>query len=157
MDSGVLPLLITGAIVLLLFSVLRGRGGVRHRPEVIQNLLFDVKLNQVLVETFYEREKPRRFERSNWEINKSKMSFLSDELRETLRLTFGMAEEFNREIKIIKKNKALSHKGLDVTKLAEPLAKCREGLEGWLMEALGTTEVPPRYPSLTGLLFGGDR
>ncbi len=43
---------------------------------------------------------------------------------------------------------------MDVTKLTEPLAKCREGLEGWLMDTIGTTEVAIRYPSLSGFLFG---
>ena len=106
------------------------------------------------MEAVYKREKPRKFERSNWEINKSKIGFLGEDLKETLRLTFGMVEEFNREIKLIKKNKALSHQDMDISKLAEPLAKCREGLEDWLMETLGTTEVATRYPSLTGFLFG---
>ncbi len=154
MDFGALAVVLTIIVVVMMFSFLRGRGGVRHRPEVVQFVLFDVKLNQALVDTFYEREKPRRFERTNWEINKSKISFLSDELRETLRMTFGMVEELNQDLKVIKKDKSRGHKELNVTKLKEPLAKCREGLEGWLMDAIGTTEVAPRYPTLMGTLFG---
>ena len=154
MDFGALALVVTIVIVVMAFSFLRGRGGVRHRPEVVQFVLFDVKLNQALVDTFHQREKPRRFERTNWEINKSKISFLSDELRETLRMTFGMVEELNQDLKAIKKEKSRSHKELNVTKLKEPLVKCREGLEAWLMDAIGTTEVAPRYPTLMGTLFG---
>ncbi len=154
MDFGALALVATIVVVVMAFSLLRGRGGVRNRPEVVQFLLFDVKLNQALVDTFHQREKPRRFERTNWEINKSKISFLSDELREILRMTFGMVEELNQDLKAIKKEKSRSHKELNVAKLKEPLAKCREGLEGWLMDTIGTTEVAPRYPTLAGTLFG---
>ena len=155
MDTGGLILIVSVVMIVLLFSFLRGRGsGVRNRPEVIQFLLFDVKVNQALVETFYQREKPRRLEKTNWELNKSKISFLSDSLQETLKMTFGMVADINAELKIIKKDKSRSFKEINVNQLVEPLAKCREGLEGWLMDTLGTTEVPIRYPSLTGFLFG---
>jgi len=154
MDFGGLALILSMVIVFVAFSFLRGRGGVRHRPEVVQLVLFDVKLNQALLETFYQREKPRRFERTNWEINKNKLGFLSDSLRETLKTTFAMVEETNQDLKVIKKDKSRSHKELDVNRLTEPLARCREGLEGWLMDTIGTTDVPPRYPSITGFLFG---
>jgi len=153
MDSGALILILTLGLVLLLFSFLRGRGGVRHRPEVVQSLLYDVRLNQALIETFYQREKPRRFERTNWEMNKSKIGFLGESLKETLTMTFAAVEDLNREIKYIKRSK-LSHMDINVTKLKEPLAKCRQGLEDWMMDNLGTTEVAPRYPSLMGFLFG---
>jgi len=154
MDFGAIGLILTIVVVVLLFSLLRGRGGVQRRPEVVKFLLYDVKLNQVLVDTFYEREKPRRFEHTNWEINKSKIDFLGESLKETLRSTFGMITDLNQDLKAIRKNKSRSHKELDVTPLKEPLARCREGLEGWLIDTLGTTDVPPSYPSLMGFLFG---
>ncbi len=155
MDTGGLVLIVSVIVIVLLFSLLRGRGGsVRNRPEVIQFLLFDVKINQALVETYHQREKFKRFERTNWELNKSKISFLSDSLQETLKMTFSMVEDINAELKIIKKDKSRSFKEINVSQLEEPLAKCREGLEGWLIDAIGTTEVPIRYPSLTGFLFG---
>jgi hypothetical protein len=154
MDSGAIVLIVTIGIVVLLFSLFRGGGGVRRRPEVVQFLLFDVKINQALVETFHQRDKPKRFEKTNWEINKGKIGFLGEEIGETLRTTFDMVEEFNREIKQIRKNNALSHQDMNVSVLIEPLKKSREGLEGWLMDTLGTLDVPIRYPSLTGFLFG---
>jgi len=154
MDSGALALVLTLVLVVVLFSFLRGRGGVRHRPEVVQFLLYDVKLNQALVETFHIREKPRRFERTNWEINKSKISFLGESLKETLTMTFAVVEDLNREIKLIRKSRSSGHQDMDVSKLRGLLAKCREGLEGWLMDNVGTTDLPPRYPSITGFLFG---
>ena len=154
MDSGALILVVTVVAILLLFSFLRRGGGVRNRPEVVRFLLFDVKVNQALIETFHQREKPWRLERTNWELNKSKITFLSDSLQETLKMTFAMVEEINAELKILKKDKSRSFKEMNVSKLKEPLAKCREGLEAWLIEAFGTTEVPIRYPSITDFLFG---
>jgi hypothetical protein len=154
MDYGALALVLSIIVIVVLFSFFRGRGGVRHHPEVVQFLLFDVKLNQVLVDTFHQREKPRRLEKTNWEINKSKISFLGESLKETLKLTFAMVEEVNQDLKMTKKNKSLSYQDINVSKLKEPLARCREGLEEWLMDTIGTTEVSPRYPSLSGFMFG---
>jgi hypothetical protein len=154
MDYGVLAVVLSIILVIALFSFLRGRGGVMQRPEVVQFVLYDVKMNQALVETFYIREKPKRFEKSNWEINKKKIGFLDESLQETLRMTFGMVEDLNQDIKLVKKNKT-SHQSINVTKLVEPLAACRKGLEDWMMENLGTTEPPPKYPSIWDTLFYG--
>ncbi|MEE8354022.1 MAG: hypothetical protein V3S10_06145 [Dehalococcoidales bacterium] len=155
MDPGALVLILSIIVVIVLFSFLRGKGGgVRRQPEVVQFLLFDVKINQAMVSTFYDRKKIRHFERTNWEINKSKISFLGESLKDTLRATFALVEELNGEIKAVKKDKTRDRREVDVTKLTEPLAKCREGLEGWLMDTIGTTEVAIRYPSLSGFLFG---
>lgn len=154
MDPGALVLVLSIVVVVVLFSFLRGKGGVRRQPEVVQFLLFDVKMNQALVDAFYDRKKIRGFERTNWEINKSKISFLSESLKDTLRATFALVEELDGEIKAVKKDKTRDRREVDVTKLTEPLAKCREGLEGWLIDTIGTTEVPIRYPSISGFLFG---
>ncbi len=154
MNSGPIVVVLSIVFIIVAFSFLRGKGGVSHKPEVIQFLLFDIKINQALVSTFYDQKKIRSFERTNWEINKSKISFLNESLKETLRRTFAMVVEVNEEIKAVKKDKTRDRREVDVSRLTDPLDKCRRGLEGWLMETLGTTEVPPRYPSLTGFLFG---
>jgi len=154
MDTGAIVLIVTICALIILFSLFRGKGDVRRRPEVVQFLLFDIKMNQALVDTFFEREKLRGFERTNWEVNKSRIGFLGESLKDTLRNTFALVEELNEEIKAVKKDKTRDRHEIDVSKLTEPLAKCREGLEGWLMETLGTTEVKPRYPSVMGMLFG---
>ena len=153
MNTGALFVVLSLLIVVVLFSFLRGRGGVRRRPEIIQLILNDVKMNQALVAAFYLREKPRQFERNNWELYKKNVGFLGESLNETLRLTFSMVEDLNQDIKLVKKNKT-SHQSINVAKLTEPLAACRKGLEDWMMENLGTTELPTKYPSLIGTLFG---
>ena len=79
MDPGALPLIISVVVVLLLFALLRRRGtSVRHRPETVQSILYDVRLNQALVKNFHLREKPRKFETANWSVNKTKIGFLDE-------------------------------------------------------------------------------
>jgi hypothetical protein len=154
MNYGVLAVVLSLVLVIALVSFLRGRGGAMQRPEVAQFVLYDVKMNQSLVEAFYIQEKPRRFEKSNWEINKDRIGFLDESLKETLKMTFDMVEDLNQDIKLVKKNKT-SHQSINVAKLVEPLATCRQGLEDWMMENVGTTELPPKYPSIWGTFFGG--
>jgi hypothetical protein len=153
MDYGVLMVVISLLVVVALVSFLRGRGNVRRHPEIVQLILNDVKMDQALVAAFYLREKPKQFERNNWELYKNHTKFLGESLSETLRMTFGIVEDLNQEIKLVKKSKT-SHQGINVNQLTEPLAACRKGLEDWMMENLGTTELPIKYPSLLGTFFG---
>ena len=152
MDYGILAVVLSLVLIIALFSFLRGRGGIMQRPEVARFVLYDVKMNQALVEAFYIQEKPRRFEKSNWEINKNRIGFLDESLKETLRITFSMVEDLNKDIKLARKNKT-SHQSINVNKLVEPLETCRKGLEDWMMENIGTTELPNKYPSIWDTLF----
>ena len=153
MDYGFLIVIVPILIVVALLSFLRGRGSVRRHPEIVQLIRNDVKMDQALVAVFHLREKPKQFERNNWELYKNNVGFLGESLNETLRLTFSMVEDLNQEIKLAKKNK-MSHQGINVTNLTEPLAACLKGLEDWMIENLGTTEPPTKYPSLLGTFFG---
>ena len=153
MDYGLLAVVLSLVLVVALFSFIRGRGGVTQRPETVQLVLYDVKINQALVEVFHIQEKPRKFEKSNWDINKRKIGFLDESLKETLNMAFGMVEEINQDIKLAKKNKT-SYQSIDVSRLADPLATCRKGLEDWMMENVGTTELPIKYPSIWDTFFG---
>jgi len=188
MDLGALPVIISLVVIMLVFTFLRRRigGGRGNQPAVVQSLLFDVKLNQALVETFHMREKPRKFERANWEANKDKIDFLEEtfakkckdcghehedivercekcgsanlrdplQLRKTLSYVFQTVGEFNDQIQAAKKAKSTSYMNIDVGKLKEPLAKSKQGLEDWMMDTIGKKELPPKYPTLTGMLFG---
>lgn len=147
-------LIVAIAAILMLFFLARRGGGVRRHPEIVQNLLYDVRLNQALVETYHLREKPKKFDNTNWQINKNRIDFLEEELQETLHQTFDVVEDFNQQIKTAKKLKSDSFRSLDVGKLKELLAKCRKGLEDWMMDKIGKKELPPKYPSLLGGLFG---
>ena len=154
MDNGAWLLIVVVGIILILFSLLRGRGGPAKYPEVVQALLYDVKLNQVLVENFLHFEKPRRFADSNWLMNKDKIGFLGESLKLMLKETFVLVEEFNKKIKESKKAKSDSYKTIDLTRFKELLDKCRQELEDWMVQKTGSKELPPKYPTLMGTLFG---
>jgi hypothetical protein len=142
------------AVIMLLFSLLRRRGGPGKYPEVVQYILYDVKLNQVLVETFKQREKAKIFEVTNWTMNKTRIGFLSETQKKLLKDTFALTEEVNKEIRAAKKAKSESFRNLDLTKLKEMLDECRKELEDWMMTNVGQKELPPKYPSLSSFFFG---
>ncbi|MDD5289063.1 MAG: hypothetical protein PHY28_08150 [Dehalococcoidales bacterium] len=154
MDSGGWILIVVVAIILILFSLLRKKGGAAKYPEVVQSLLYDIKWNQVLADNFLQREKPHRFENSNWQMNKDKIGFLGESLKQMLKETFTLVEEYNKKIKEAKKAKSDSYRTIELTRFKELLAKCRQELEDWMVQKTGQKELPPKYPTLMGSLFG---
>ena len=147
---------VLGLILLQFF--LRRRKPQAFHGEIAQNLLMEVKLNQALAETHNRRQKPRRFEVTNWRRYKSKLDFLTQSLQGALSDTFMMVEDFNQQIETAKKFKSASYTAsVDVGKLTEPLARSREGLEEWLLANVGRKEPPPKYPGIFDSLFGGGR
>jgi len=154
MGSGVLLVIFTIIVLVVIIALWRGAGGVKNRPQLVQNLLWDVKLNQGLVETFYLREKPRKFATTHWQASKTMLGFLEESLRSTLAEAFGMVEDSNQQIETVKRDKSGDHRDINVGKLNEPLARSKQGLEDWLLENTGHKELPPKYPSLRGTLFG---
>ena len=141
-------------IVLILFSLVRRRGGAAKYPEVVQALLYDVKLDQALAEHFLEITKLRRFENVNWLMNKDKIGFLGESLKDMLRETFKLVEEFNQQIKAAQKAKSDSYKTIDLTRFKELLDKCRQELEDWMIQTTGQKDLPPKYQTLMGTFFG---
>ena len=141
-------------IVLIFFSLLRRRGGAAKYPEVVQALLYDVKLNQALALHFLEIVKPRRFENVNWLMNKDRIGFLGESLKEMLIEVFAKVEEYNKQIKEAQKAKSDSYKAIDLTRFKELLEKCRQELEDWMVQKTGQKELPPKYPTLMGTFFG---
>jgi hypothetical protein len=141
-------------IVLIFFSLLRRRGGAAKYPEVVQALLFDIKLNQAMAIHFLEIAKPRRFENVNWQMNKDRIGFLGESLKEMLREVFAKVEEYNKQIKEAQKAKSDSYKAIDLTRFKELLEKCRQELEDWMVQKTGQKELPPKYPTIMGTFFG---
>ena len=154
MGSGSWVLIAVIAIVLIIFSLLRRRTGAAKYPEVVQALLFDIKLNQALAQHFLEIVKPRRFENVNWKMNKDKIGFLGESLKEMLREVFAKVEEYNNQIKADQKAKSDNYKTIDLTRFKELLEQCRKELEDWMVEKTGNKELPAKYPTLMGTLFG---
>ena len=156
MTFGSWILIVSLLIILLLFTLLRPRSNPRKYPETIQSLIYDVKLNLVLVETFLQRIKPRIFEHNNWEINKTKIGFLTETQKTLLKETFTLTDELNAQIRAAKKAKSDSYKSLDLMKYKELLEKSLKELEDWMVANTGHKELPLKYPSLWNI-FTGDR
>jgi hypothetical protein len=154
MEAGSWILIIVFGIIIILFTLIRPRGGPHKYPEVIQYILYDIRMNQVLVESFLQRDKPKTFEHNNWEINKTKIHFLTETQRELLKETFALVDEFNAIIKPAKKNKTDSYKNIDLTKFKELLDKCQKELEDWMITNTGQKDLPMKYPSIWSSLFG---
>jgi hypothetical protein len=154
MTFGSWLLIVTLLVILILFTLLRPRGGPRKYPEIVQFLIYDVKINLALVETFKQRVKPRLFEHNNWEINKKKISFLTETQKDLLRQAFTMVDDLNVEIRAAKKSKSDSYKNLDLTKFKELLEKCLKELEDWMVTNTGQKDLPLKYPSIWNIFFG---
>ena len=141
-------------IIVILISLTRRRGGVAKYPEIVQGLLYDVRINQGIAKFFPELKKPRQFENTNWLMNKDKIGFLGESLKLMLKETFALAEEYNKQIKEAKKARSDSYKTIDLTRFKELLDKCRQELEDWMVQKTGSKDLPPKYPTLMGTLFG---
>jgi hypothetical protein len=156
MNFGTWLLIISLAAIVVLFMLLRPRAGSRKYPEIIQFILYDIKMNQALVETFPKRDKPKTFESNNWEVNKTKIGFLTETQKDLLKETFALADELNIVIKAAKRDRSdlSSYKNLDLTKFKELLDRCQKELEDWMVTTTGQKEMPLKYPSILSILFG---
>jgi len=146
MQAGNWILIAIIAILLILFTLMRRRGGAAKYPEVVQSLLFDIKINQALAANFLMLQKPRRFENANWMLNKDKITFLGESAKEMLREIFALVEDYNKQIKASKKAKNDNYKSIDLTRFKELLDKCRQELEDWMIQKTGQKICPPNIP-----------
>ena len=147
-------LLVIIGIVVILFSLVRRRGGAAKYPEVVQALLYDVRMNQALATHFLEIPKPRHFENANWLMNKEKIGFLNETVKDMLREIFTLVDEYNKQIKVARKAKSDSYKSMDLTHFKDLLEKTRKELEDWMIEKTGSKDLPPKYPTIASTLFG---
>jgi hypothetical protein len=160
MANGSWIVIVTLIVILLLFSLLRKRGGPGKYPEYVQSVIWDIRLNQALVTSFHERAKlklkPRRFENTNWIMNKDRIGFLGESLKTDLKEIFTLVEQYNEELRDDWKNKSESYMSLDLSHFKELLDKSRQALEDWMITNTGQKELPTKYSGL-GSLFFGDR
>jgi len=158
MNSGNIILIVAILGLVLLQFVLRRRKPETLHREIAQSLLMEVRLNQALAEGFHLRQKPRRFEVTTWQRNKTRLDFLAQSLQAALSDAFMMVEDFNRQIEAAKKYRSATYTAnVDIGKLREPLDKSKEGLEEWLLANVGRKEPPMSYPGIFDSLFGGGR
>lgn len=156
MGENIIFALVMIALALLIFFVRRG-GRSRALPyDAVRALLSEVKLNQGLVEVYSVNGRVKRFETVSWQLNKDRLDFLNKSLQAVLVEAFGIAEDYNQQIKAARKHKSGGYvPAINVNKLRESLAKSKEGLEMWLMSKVGTKDTTPKYPGIMDSLFGG--
>ena len=146
--------LIVGLIALQ-FIVGRRRKPESTRQQIIQDLLLEVRLNQAMLESYHQRLKPKKFEVNDWKRSKDKLDFLGQSLQRSLSDAYMIIEDFNHQIDEAKKYKSASYMAsVNTDKLKEPLAKCRQGLQEWLLAS--TAANPPKRPGILDEWLGRD-
>jgi len=124
-----LPLLIF--VIFSLFMKRRKTEGTD--TEIASSLLVDINENMRIVEDFGYQKKFKKFNVGSWQRNSSKLGFLEPDLMSDISKAFGLAENFNQQIDMARKQKSEIYlAGLDVQKAKGPLVKSRDGLQEWL-------------------------
>jgi len=141
-DIGLLVLV----VALFVGSIFFRKRRTGTAPMVIAMGLYrDVDKNQKLVEAFSFRLKIKKFKTKTWQKHKNRVDFLGEELRAALTDAFKPAEDFNQQIDAAQKKGSSSYlSAIQVDKLKEPLARCRQGLEKWIQDNWGNRDLYPK-------------
>ncbi|MFC1939422.1 hypothetical protein ACFLXO_01895 [Chloroflexota bacterium] len=149
----IIALIATLIIVQFLFG--RRRKPAATHQQIIQNLLMEVRLNQAMLESYNQLQKPKKFEVNDWKRSRDKIDFLGQGLQRSLSDAYMIIEDFNQQIDEAKRYKSVGYMAsVNPDKLKEPLAKCRQGLEEWLLAS--TAANPPKRPGIFDELLGRD-
>jgi hypothetical protein len=138
---------------LLLFSAFRGRNPRKARAEMVRNLLAETRVNLILVDTFHQQPKPRRFETTGWQLNMKKLDFLEKPLQADLANALGQAIDHNQRLRAAKKSKSTEKVVPDLEGMKAPFQRIKAGLEDWLLANVGKVDESER-PSMIDGLFG---
>jgi len=121
-------------VILIVFMFFSKRRKVEKTDtEIASSLFFDINSNLKLMESINSGGRLSKFKIDSWQRNSGKINFLNAELRGDLADVFTLAETFNQEIEAAKRVKSSTYLStINVDKLKNPLAKSKQGLEGWL-------------------------
>ncbi len=120
-------------LIFIIFNIfLRKQQEQKRRLGVVKSLIAEIDHNQKLLEAFLLQWQYQKFKTGHWQRHKDKLDYIGPGLHTTLADTYGIAEGFNKEIELAKRQKSLSYlAGIKMDRLREPLAKSRQGLEEW--------------------------
>lgn len=120
-------------VVFIIFNIfMRKQQEQKRRLAVVKSLIAEIDQNQKLMEAFLLQWQYQKFKTGNWNRNKRRLDYIDQSLQATLASTYEIAEGFNKEIELAKRQKSTSYlAGIRVDRLREPLAKSRQGLEEW--------------------------
>jgi hypothetical protein len=131
-------------VIFVIFNILfRKQQEQKRRLEVVKGLIAEIDKNQKLMEAFLMQWQYKKFKTGHWKRHKDKLDYIDQGLRARLAGTYEIAEGFNREIELAKKQKSVSYlAGIKVDRLREPLAESRRGLEEWYALNKGRKKPP---------------
>jgi hypothetical protein len=132
-DIGKILAYLVPVAVFVIFNIfLRKQQEQKRRVGVVKSLIAEIDQNQKLMEAFLLHWQFKKFKTSHWNRNKNKLDYIDRSLHAKLASTYEIAEDFNKEIEMAKKQKSVSYlAGVRVDRLRDPLAESRQGLEEW--------------------------
>ncbi len=137
------------ALVFFQYVLKRRRPAEAAHPDIVQDLLSEVRLNLRLADIFTVDQHNKKFMTTSWQLNRNKLDFLSQPTQVSVSDAFTMAMDFNQQISSAKKFKSTSYlMSIDAGKLKSVLTKSQEGLEAWLNSEVGTTEPEKKVPGV---------
>ena len=130
-------------IVFALYNVLfRKQREQQRRVSVVKSLLSETDYNSKLAESFSLRSQMKKFKTATWKRNRDKMDYIDQSLHSILASAYEIADELNGDMDAAKKHESTSYvAGIGTSRLIEPLAKSKRGLETWLELNRGKKKV----------------
>ena len=124
--------------IIIVNGVLKRRRGGKTPQETVALLLYEIYINQKLSDTFHYSWRVRKFKTNTWKRARNRLSFLNQRLLDDLSNAFTMADDFNQQINLARRDKSSSYvASINVDKLKPLLARSREGLEEWMHRTTG--------------------
>lgn len=149
--SNILVLIVPLVLVIILQFFIKKRQVEKTPMGKVISILTEVRHNQKLTEGFAFNLQAKKFKTGSWKRNYNKIDFLDDKTQVALADAFDMAEDFNQQIDMAKKQKSSSYLAtVNVERLRAPLEKSKLGLEEWLQENMHKEEMYPKRRSLFG-------
>jgi hypothetical protein len=130
--------IIFAVVIFALFWVLtRGRGrGTNTRLQTVINAISNVNDNLKIMEMHrINKESTKKFKTLDWDIYKTRLSFLDEQAADALKTSYSMMNGFNEKIETARKTKSTGIlQEIQIDNLNEPLTKGKQGLAAWLRE-----------------------
>jgi hypothetical protein len=115
----------------------------------VLGIFSNIRYAEKLCREFSYNQGVKKFRVSGWEKNKGKVLFLPEGIRSDLANLFSTLADINIKLDTaIKFNSDAYLVTIDVKKLEEPLASCKEQLKAWVQANMHNPEYLPKRVSL---------
>ena len=115
----------------------------------VLRIFYNIRYAEKLCKEFSYSRKVRKFRVNGWENNKGRVLFLPEELRTELDRLFGTLADINIKIDTALKFRSDAYLvTVDVNKLEQPLASCKEKLKNWVQANMHNSAYLPKRMSL---------